>query len=590
MAKELEKTFSVNLGQVVRESITAIQAVRRSESAKKEADFQAAVSAGMSYQAQVEYREQQLAEASTSAFGVDEGYVADLKDSIGSLKKLKRFNDYRSKYAEALGDMNEGKINAKVYRDRLQSMFDTATDPELRLEIQGNLSQADTEVKRYEDTILSNQIKRAEFDGTEKVLKGVIRKVKDARAKASLNGTEDEVTAYDATLSSLNSQLTTARIEDAVNDMTVASATRGINASGKLKTLNDEISRADEDSPITINGKRYDSAQEYWTSTRDLYLAGQGSGLFGDYFGELDNEYSQKINGDVARYGYTPATTIQSINQDFANMVVKPEFAPFLDRVKNMQSVAVAAAVNTMAKTVIDRAVYTGDYKTADATLQRLGQQFGVDTQNFRLDLGNKLNVAVNASIDATGEVPAEASLLPETDFPVPTTDTKPTPGGVPEVPATPSGAQGQNLEYITDQTTGRTFFKDLNNPQDTYKEFFGSPPAGSAVTPPATETTVVTPTPQKPQTPTPSKPNAPVVSTPAPVVTPKPAATAVGYAGGSIRDFLASKGEDSSVTARAKLAFKEGLVKTEKEYLDLAATGSNADINTSLLKKMRGY
>lgn len=550
MAKELgERTFSINLAQVVRESIGAIQTVRRSENAKKEADFQAAVSSGMSYEAQIEYRQNQLDEAKTSAFGVDEEQVANLNESITSLKKLKRFNDYRTKYAEALGDMNEGKINAKVYRDRLQTLLGGATDPELQLEIQGNITQADAEVKRYEDTILTNQVKRAQFDGTEKILNSTIKKVKDARSKASLAGNEDEVAAYDATLSSLTSQLTQTKIEDSVNDITVASATRGINASGKLSSLNEEISKADDNTPITIGGKRYDSAREYWTSTRDMYLAGQGSGLFSDYFGELDGEYSSKINGDIARYGYTPSSTIQSINQDFQTMAMKPEFQPFLDRVKNMGSVAVAAAVKTMAETIISRAQYSGDYKTADASLTQLGTQFGVDTQTYRLDLGNKLNVAVNAAINDTGVVPAEASLLPESDFPVPTPSTVP-PGApaAPTIPgAPPATPQSQNLEYITDEVTKRTFVKDLNNPNDTYKEFFGVKPPATAPAAPAPKegTPPPAPVPPKPTTPVPPvKPTtpAPAPAAPKPTTPPAPSAGAYTIVAGDNLSTLAQK------------------------------------------------
>lgn len=55
-----------------------------------------------------------------------------------------------------------------------------------------------------------------------------------------------------------------------------------------------------------------------------------------------------------------------------------------------------------------------------------------------------------------------------------------------------------------------------------------------------------------------------------------------------SIVDYLTTKGQDSSLTARAKLAVDNGLVKTTQEYLTSAAAGTNGGINTSLLEKLQ--
>jgi len=54
-----------------------------------------------------------------------------------------------------------------------------------------------------------------------------------------------------------------------------------------------------------------------------------------------------------------------------------------------------------------------------------------------------------------------------------------------------------------------------------------------------------------------------------------------------SIVDYLTSKGQDSSLSARAKLAVDNGLIGSTQEYLSLASQGLNGDINSKLLSKL---
>jgi len=56
-----------------------------------------------------------------------------------------------------------------------------------------------------------------------------------------------------------------------------------------------------------------------------------------------------------------------------------------------------------------------------------------------------------------------------------------------------------------------------------------------------------------------------------------------------SLVDYLNSTKQDSSVTGRAGLAVKHGLVKTPDEYISMANAGTNASINEQLLGKIKG-
>ncbi len=55
-----------------------------------------------------------------------------------------------------------------------------------------------------------------------------------------------------------------------------------------------------------------------------------------------------------------------------------------------------------------------------------------------------------------------------------------------------------------------------------------------------------------------------------------------------SLVDYLKSSGGDSSLSGRANLAVSKGLVSSASEYMNLAAQGKNADINTKLLSSLQ--
>src|SRR3989344_8618289 len=97
MAKNITTKFSIDLRGVVDNSITAVKSIRKSEQARKEAEFQRAIANGLSYESQLSLREKQLKEERDSSFS-DPEYIFSLEGSISDTKKLNRFNKYRTKY------------------------------------------------------------------------------------------------------------------------------------------------------------------------------------------------------------------------------------------------------------------------------------------------------------------------------------------------------------------------------------------------------------------------------------------------------------------------------------------------------------
>ena len=449
MAIQLEKVSQFNVGLVVRNAVEAVRTVRAQEQSRKESAFQEAVANGLDYEGQVEFRKKQLEDEASNGFA-DPEYKNKLEESLATTKRLKRFSDYRLKYQEALGELNSGHTNAVDYAKTLKQLLDGTDDPDLRSEIQTNLTSAETMVSTYKNTVLANQVKLAEFDGTEKTINSVLKKVEKAKALASINGNEDEVEQYALTIASLKSQKVQAKAEDMVNQIAVTGMLGANNSTSKLKTLNAQINDSDTETPVTINGKRFASEQQYWEITRNAYLSGAGSGVFTDYFADLETQYKQKIDGETARYGFVQPATIQAINNDLTTLRAQPEMAPFIDRIDGFRATAVADAVSTVAKTVIERAQYSGDFTQADTTLKGLGNTYQVDTTGYQLQLGTILNQQVNASIAAGQGTPPEASLLPGEDFAVPSVNTSlvpPPPSAAPN-PAVPPPVTSTRGDY----------------------------------------------------------------------------------------------------------------------------------------------
>ena len=283
MAITLARTkVSANLGNVVSSAIVAVKAARRGEQSRREAEFQRAIADGLSYDEQVKFREKQLEDEKASSF-TDPDYTASLEKSVADTKKLSRFSKYRTRYAQTLGELSAGKINEEDYLSILENQLGGVQDSDLRLEIEGDVATAREKVKQYKDTILSNRVKKAKYDGTEEALTDVIDSVTTARSRARISDNEDDVSAYDETLSALNSQLSTVRVQDSITEFQVHSSTRGTSPTEKLDYINAQLRKADPDTSVRIGDRTYASAQQFWTLERDDFLACT-SQLFSNFF------------------------------------------------------------------------------------------------------------------------------------------------------------------------------------------------------------------------------------------------------------------------------------------------------------------
>lgn len=575
MAQTLKKDLSFALGNIVAGALESARVVKAQDIAQKESDYQALVADGsMTYEAQLAFRKKQLEEETSSSIP-DQSFIKSLKTAIGQITKLNRFSKYRAVYQDSLAGFKSGVETAQQHLDILSQQLNMTTDPDLQAEIQNEITDAKTFVKQSNDAILQNEVTRATKDGTIPVLNQAIQDVNTRRSQAKLLGNDEAVSAYDVTLTNLKSQLNTVTIQNTVNSFEISGLTKGLNATEKLSALSAQIGSADESAPVTIGGKTYTSAKGYWDSILGSYLSGTGSGLFSNFFSELSNTYTNKISAAVARDGFSSSITLDSIKNDFKQFRSSQALQPYLNQLTDLESQALGAAFQSTANHILDTASFTQDFKSADDTLIKYGQTYGIDTQQYRLSLAAEINKQALAATG--GDVPAASRIVkgtgvrgitaPSKEFPIePQTDLSGRYGLIGTTVYNKTTNTGVSEDEFKKQTGIQNLDWSKIKLDMTYKvpENLVVPTAQQpgAVVPAAPK---LQPTPST--TPTPSPASAPVLEpkilgaeitapppTPvAPVVTPK-------YQGSSIVDFLKSKSQDFSFTNRKKLADQYGI------------------------------
>src|SRR3990167_2331977 len=128
MAITLKKTLSFDVSALVTASVQNVKEVKRAQAAKVEADFQRAIAGGeMSYEAQLKFREQQLADEEKSSIK-DDDLISSLKKSIDSTKKLSRFEKIRTKYKNSLDDYVTGRGSIDAHIKILEDTLATEQD------------------------------------------------------------------------------------------------------------------------------------------------------------------------------------------------------------------------------------------------------------------------------------------------------------------------------------------------------------------------------------------------------------------------------------------------------------------------------
>lgn len=446
MAVNLKKDLSYTLQTAINNAITSAKTVKATEQARKEADFQKLVSEGtMSYAAQIEYRQKQLQEEQDSPL-YDDDYVTQIQTSIGTLKKMNRYQTIRTKYKTALDAYIDGKGSLDQYINVLEESLNGEVSEEMRTELIGKVSEAKQQVQTNEINALKNRVTLAEKDKSIPTIDGVITDIANRKAKAQLSGNTDEVAMWDATLSSLYNDKSTIKVENSLNELTYQTTKNGIKGNQKLNVMTGFVDAADGSAPFTYNGVRYTSEKAFWEQQRGNYIS---TTYLTELKSEIDNE-----NATIAassKSGQVPLARIKSVSDYYNQLKSMPIFAPFIGAIDAQR----VDTVTTLADNIAT--VASNEFEAGKITESQLNNSFGsiesaLGIKLVRPSTGSETPLATDITKTKIAPVaPLTSTPTAPTDIvPAPPTSAKVTPGGGTPQPTSPQQTQPAPLAPAT--------------------------------------------------------------------------------------------------------------------------------------------
>lgn len=412
--------FQIDLGEVVRRGLENFALMRRTIRLKKENEFLSLIDEqGLSYKEQLAYRKDQLAEEEKSNFK-DESYIGELKRSISSLKRLTRFQKMRDDYFDSYAEFKEGKRSLSSVIDILEEQLNQNVTPEEYDIVIQRLRDAKVEKATMDTSVLTNRISLAKNDGTVRELEKLIDDVKGRIAKAEGGGNTEEADVWKIQMGILNKQLNIRKVENSLHDLDLRVDREGLKSEQKFELINDELNKANSDTPIVINNVRYNSAREFWSNFRNEYISGAGVGDFKDFFSDFEAELSRDLSSiaSASQFGFIPVSKIDSIKDKYNTILSRNEFQQFREVGEARASEAIRTLVLKTARSVLDELDITGDISRAESALTALQSRFDVDlsselvkTKDIALQLAEKrkrISGAAEVVAEEKGTTPEE--------------------------------------------------------------------------------------------------------------------------------------------------------------------------------------
>lgn len=387
MAIERVKRFlTLNLAEVIQTRTDSFSGIRKDIQLSLEAVFaQRVIDEDLTYEQQLQVRKEMISAEKARVFP-DTDYVRVLEKDVRAVRKLAKFQKLRDDYTQTWREYQEGTINIDRYIEVLRNRLTTTNDPDLRADLNASLNQAVLDKRAGEEALLNNRVALAKEDGSEELLLDVISELKIARAKEAVAGNEERVAALDTQIASLDKGLGQVRLETSINDIEFDALKGGLNPVQRLNSLNAAVTSADSISAVNIGGVRFNSARQYWEFVRGAYLNGEGSGIFGDFFAQLNQNFADEIAASAAtnEFGFVPNGVIQAIADTYAELEANPVLANNIQRLRTARNSALNAAVTKSADAILQNAKGTLDWTGVDNALLTLQQNFGIDTAQWR--------------------------------------------------------------------------------------------------------------------------------------------------------------------------------------------------------------
>lgn len=280
MAYERQEV-GLKLGGLAGTIETAISSYRtqvKARNAEEETRFiSTAIELGLDEKQQLEFRKEQLRRV-----GDDPEEARRLKQEISDLKDRAQQAEYVNEYYSQLADLESGASSVDSMISYLKSVLASNPNQTVKSNVRQSLSQMEARRFSLNQNVLNAQNQFALNDRGLEILDKQISRVSNERAKAVLAKDTARASMLELSLTQLNKARTEAEIDRTITSFAVSTVTGAQKAVSLLDAYDEKIASAPEGVPIEVGGKKYDSAKQFWTYTRDSYLADRSpNGLFG---------------------------------------------------------------------------------------------------------------------------------------------------------------------------------------------------------------------------------------------------------------------------------------------------------------------
>jgi len=381
MAVERIKQFSIDLAEAVETRVDAFNTIRTGIRAREEANFQRSiVDNDLAYEAQLNYRKEQLAIAKAEIFP-DQTNIDELTSSVSYLKKMTRNRKFRDEYFSFLQELASGKKSLEDHISFLESAIETTTDIDIKDELNGKLLEATAEKRIKDRTIIDSQIEFNTKDKTNISIQTAIDAVQLQLTKPDIIKDASLKNSYELQLSALNKDKLEISIEDKMNGVIInlISQDRTNSSLYKINTFSNFINTGGVNTPVNIGGVRYDSESEYWQTTLNDYIQNQ---FAGEYIAENEKQAGLTWN----KYGIMSNSYLDNLTANNNALKTNKNLANFQDVITSAIQGSIASALDYKAKDITAK-YYLGqpdlatlkNYNDAKLELENLKVKFGDD-------------------------------------------------------------------------------------------------------------------------------------------------------------------------------------------------------------------
>lgn len=371
------KVVATNLDAFISNQLFLVQQQRQQLNLEEESKFvRSVLEDNLTLDQQIDWRKEQLKKVP----GSDRDERRRIRDEISSLKDQKEQKTFTDSYIQQLTDLNAGIQSVDTTISWLRTRLANTTDSNVQTKIRDEIKNLESTRFTQRQNMLTSQTNYAVDSQTESIIDTQINRVNNARVQALNAGLDDYVALLDLQLQSLNKSLGESKITSSLLNFSVSSAT-GQSALSLLNAFNDEVSKADPNTPVTIGGTRYESAQQYWQVERNEYLNDRSAnGFFTRYQDELKEQVEYRESKKLLSNA-----TLSDVQSWYDFVKDRPELTDYQDRIQTEAQKALQFTADKRSAQIVNQFAVNLDAQKAISELAYIQDKFGVDqTLNYQ--------------------------------------------------------------------------------------------------------------------------------------------------------------------------------------------------------------